>query len=211
MNLAEIRREYQKKSLGKGSVDLNPIVQIEKWLNDAKESECPEYTAMTVATSNAEGQPSMRIVLLKYLKDDCLYFFTNYRSRKGKDLAINNKISAHFFWPELERQIKIEGHVHKATSEISDEYFKSRPRDSQISAIVSNQSSEVADRETLEKLWAVEEKKWHGKEIERPDYWGGFQIKPTRIEFWQGRPSRLHDRIVYQKGIEGWKIKRLAP
>ena len=211
MNLSEIRRDYQKKSLGKGSVDPNPIVQLEKWLNDARDADCHEYTAMTVATSNAENQPSIRVVLLKYIKNDCLYFFTNYRSRKGKDLAINNKIACHFFWPELERQVKIEGHVHKAAPEISDEYFRSRPRESQISAIVSNQSSEVPDRETLEKMWENEARKWEGKEIERPDYWGGFQIKPTRIELWQGRPSRLHDRIVYYKSIDGWKIKRLAP
>lgn len=211
MNLSEIRRDYLKKTLEKNSVNANPIVQLELWLSEAKDAECPEYTAMTIATSNAEGQPSMRVVLLKYMKDDCLYFFTNYRSRKGKDLSINNKIAAHFFWPELERQVKIEGHVHKASAEISDTYFNERPRESQVSAIISNQSSEVANRETLEKLWHAEEKKWAGKVIERPDYWGGYQIKPSRIEFWQGRPSRLHDRIVYQKGLEGWKIKRLAP
>lgn len=211
MNLSEIRQEYQKKSLEKNAVDANPVHQLEKWLEEAKGAECPEYTAMTVATANAEGQPSMRIVLLKYVKEDSLYFFTNYRSRKGKDLAINNKIAAHFFWPELERQVKIEGFVHKAAPEISDFYFKSRPHDSQISAVISNQSAEVADRETLETLWNEEAKKWEGKEIERPDYWGGYQIKPTRIEFWQGRPYRLHDRIAYQKSIDGWRIKRLAP
>ena len=211
MNLSEIRREYQKKSLGKDDVDANPIQQLEKWIEEAKAAECPEYTAMTVATSNAEGQPSMRIVLLKYIKNDSLYFFTNYRSKKGKDLAINNKIAAHFFWHELERQVKIEGFVHKAAPEISDMYFKTRPRDSQISAIASNQSSEVPDRETLEKMWEKEAKKWEGQEIERPDYWGGFQIKPTRIEFWQGRESRLHDRIAYKKCVDGWRIKRLAP
>ncbi|MFA9391431.1 MAG: pyridoxamine 5'-phosphate oxidase [Prolixibacteraceae bacterium] len=211
MNLAEIRREYQKRILEKNAVDANPIHQLEKWIEEAKEAQCPEYTAMTIATSNAEGQPSMRIVLLKYVKDDSLFFFTNYRSRKGKDLAINNKIAAHFFWPELERQVKVEGFVHKAAPEVSDFYFNSRPRDSQISAVISNQSAEVADRETLEKSWQEEAKKWEGKEIERPDYWGGYQIKPTRIEFWQGRPFRLHDRLAYQKSIDGWRIKRLAP
>jgi len=211
MNLSEIRNEYQKKSLDKNLVDANPVHQLELWLNEAKQADCPEYTAMTVATSNNEGQPSIRVVLLKYVKDDSLYFFTNYRSRKGKDLAINNKIAAHFFWPELERQVKIEGIVHKAAPEISDFYFKSRPEESQISAVISNQSSEVPDRETLELLWKEEAQKWEGKTIERPDYWGGYQIKPTRIEFWQGRPFRLHDRIAYSKSIDGWRLKRLAP
>lgn len=211
MDLGEIRKEYQKKSLEKDTVDENPLKQLEVWLEEAGKAECPEYTAMTVATSNLEGQPSIRIVLLKYLKEDGLYFFTNYRSRKGKDLAINNKIAAHFFWPELERQVKIEGFVHKAAAEISDYYFNSRPRESQISAVISNQSSEVADRETLEQEWEKEQAKWEGKGIDRPDYWGGYQIKPTRVEFWQGRPYRLHDRLAYTKSVDGWRIKRLAP
>lgn len=211
MDLSEIRKEYQQKSLDKDTVDANPIQQLESWLNEAKKSQCPDYTAMNVATASVDGQPSSRIVLLKYLKEDGLYFFTNYRSRKGKDLALNNRIAAHFFWPELERQVKIEGMVHKASPDISDYYFKSRPHESQISAIISNQSSEVADRETLDKLWKTELDKWTNQTIERPDYWGGYQIKPTRIEFWQGRPFRLHDRITYQKSIDGWRIKRLSP
>lgn len=211
MELSAIRTNYQKKSLNKGSVDANALQQLEGWISDAKEAECPEYTAMTVATANADGQPSMRVVLLKYLKDNGLYFFTNYRSRKGKDLAINNKVAAHFFWPELERQVKVEGFVHKAASEISDFYFNSRPLESKISAVISHQSSEVADHESLEQMWKEEYQKWEGKTIERPDYWGGYYIKPTRIEFWQGRPFRLHDRIEYKKCLDGWRIKRLAP
>lgn len=211
MDLSEIRKEYQHKTLDKDSVNANPLKQIEQWLNEAKTSQCPEYTAMTVATANTEGQPSIRVVLLKYLKEDGLYFFTNYRSRKGKDLSINNKIAAHFFWPELERQVKIEGFVHKAAPEVSDFYFESRPHESQISAVISHQSSEVADRETLELMWQEESNKWINQIIKRPDYWGGYQIKPTRIEFWQGRPFRLHDRIAYQKSIDGWRIKRLSP
>lgn len=211
MDLSAIRKDYQRKVLSKDSVDGNPILQLEHWICEAKEAACPEYTAMTVATANAEGQPSIRTVLLKYLKDDSMYFFTNYRSRKGKDLSINNKIAAHFFWPELERQVKIEGFVHKAAPEVSDFYFNSRPFESRISAIISPQSSEVADQESLEQMWKEEFKKWEGKTIERPDYWGGYQIKPTRMEFWQGRPFRLHDRIEYKKSMDGWRIKRLAP
>lgn len=211
MDLAAIRKEYQKKSLDKDNVDSNPVQQLENWLNEAKEAKCPEYTAMTIGTVNDDGQPSMRVVLLKYLKDESLYFFTNYRSRKGQDLEANHRIAANFFWPELERQVKVEGVVRKAADEISDFYFKSRPIDSQISAVISNQSAEVADRETLEKLWETEAKKWSDKEIDRPDYWGGYQIKPTRVEFWQGRPFRLHDRIAYKKTVDGWRLKRLAP
>lgn len=211
MDLSKIRTEYQKESLDKNSVDANPIIQLEKWLTEAKAAQCNEYTAMTVATSSTDGQPSVRTVLLKFLKPEGLYFFTNYHSRKGRDLAINNKIAAHFFWPELERQVKIDGIAHKAAAEISDSYFRSRPHESQISAIISHQSSELADRETLEQIWEEEQEKWKGKLIDRPDFWGGYLIKPTRIEFWQGRPFRLHDRINYSKCIDGWRIKRLSP
>lgn len=211
MDLSEVRKEYSQHTLDKVSIDANPMVQLEIWLNEAKEAQCTEYTAMTIATANADGQPSVRTVLLKFLKPEGLYFFTNYHSRKGKDLAINNKIAAHFFWPELERQVKIDGIAHKAATEISDSYFHSRPIESQISALVSNQSSEVPDRETIEEIWRNEQKKWNGKPISRPDSWGGYLIKPTRIEFWQGRPHRLHDRICYLKSIDGWKVKRLSP
>lgn len=211
MDLSGIRQEYQQSVLDKTSVDSNPLVQLEKWLSEAKEASCMEYTAMTIATSNAEGQPSVRTVLLKFLKPEGLYFFTNYHSRKGRDLAINNKVAAHFFWPELERQVKIDGIAHKASTEISDSYFKSRPLESRISAAISKQSDEVPDRETLEKNWNEEHELLVGTNIGRPDSWGGYLIKPTRVEFWQGRQFRLHDRILYQKCIDGWKVKRLSP
>lgn len=211
MDLSDIRKNYQKQSLSKETIDENPLIQLEKWLTEAKEAQCPEYTAMSVATVNPDGQPSIRIVLLKYLREDGLYFFTNYASRKGTDLATNHRIAAHFFWPDLERQVKIEGIVHKAALEISDHYFRARPHESQLSAVISKQSSELPDRKSLEILWREEAKKWEGKEIERPDYWGGYQIKPNRIEFWQGRPFRLHDRIAFTKTIDGWRVKRLAP
>lgn len=211
MDLSNIRKEYQQKLLCKDAVDANPIIQLDNWLKEAKEAKCPEYNAMTIATANIEGAPSMRIVLLKYLKEDVLYFFTNYRSKKGKEIALNNKVAAHFYWADLERQVKIEGTVFKAAPEISDFYFNERPFESKISAIISNQSSEVADRQTLEDHWKEESKKWEEKIIERPDYWGGYVIKPSRIEFWQGRPYRLHDRISYQRSIDGWGVKRLAP
>lgn len=211
MDLSEIRNEYQQKSLDKDLIDANPLTQLESWLHQAKDAQCREYTAMTLTTVSSEGQPSSRIVLLKYLKNDKLYFFTNYNSKKGRHLEHNNKVATHFFWPELERQVKLEGIVHKAPADISDFYFKSRPIESRISAVVSNQSEEVPDRNTLERLWDTESKKWEGKEIERPNYWGGYEIHPTRVEFWQGRTFRLHDRIAYKKSIDGWQLKRLAP
>lgn len=211
MNLSEIRNEYQRQRLDEHSVHGMPLKQLEQWLNEARDAQCPEYTAMTIATANAEGQPSIRVVLLKYLQDDSLFFFTNYHSRKGRDLAVNQHLAAHFFWPLLERQVKITGHVQKAPASLSDEYFNTRPRESQISALISKQSSEVPSRAALEKEWQAAARAWEGKNIERPDYWGGYQIKPLSVEFWQGRPSRLHDRIVYHKHIDGWHIKRLAP
>lgn len=211
MDLSEIRSEYQQKTLEKKSVDTNPLRQLEIWLNEAKAAQCNEYTAMTIATTGEYMQPSIRVVLLKYLKDDGLYFFTNYESRKGKDLEFNKKIAAHFFWPELERQVKIEGTAIKAPVEVSDFYFNSRPHESRLSAVVSKQSTEIEDRQSLEQLWSEASKKWEGKTIERPDNWGGYVIKPSRMEFWQGRPFRLHDRIAYKKSIDGWWLKRLAP
>lgn len=211
MDLAQIRNEYLKQKLRKGSVDSDPLKQLQLWLQHAREAQCPEYTAMILATANADGHPSTRIVLLKYIDDNSLVFFTNYRSHKAKDIAINNQVSAHFFWPELERQVKVEGLVHKTSPEISDKYFNERPFYSKISAIISDQSSDVMDRKTLENRWKLEKEKWKGIAIERPDYWGGYRIKPTRIEFWQGRAYRLHDRLRYQKSIDGWDIKRLSP
>jgi pyridoxamine 5'-phosphate oxidase len=211
MDLSQIRTEYQKKELSKDSVDGSPLVQLEHWLNEAREANCSEYSAMSLATASPEGQPSIRTVLLKYVKPEGLYFFTNYESRKGQEIAENPKVAALFFWPELERQVKVEGFVHKAPAEISDQYFKSRPVESQISAIISRQSSELPDREALEEYWNEETEKWKKKEIKRPEYWGGYLIKPTRVEFWQGRPYRLHDRILYKKSVDGWNIVRLSP
>jgi len=211
MDLSEIRREYKLKRLDIEMVHENPLVQLEIWLNEASIAQSLEYTAMTLATVSTEGQPSTRVVYLKFLKNDGLFFFTNYRSRKGKELMLNPKSASNFFWPELERQVKIEGHISKADPEISDFYFRSRPFESQISAIISPQSSDIQNRDILENNWAEMFETWNGKELERPDFWGGFQIKPTRVEFWQGRPHRLHDRIVYKKQIDGWIIKRIAP
>jgi pyridoxamine 5'-phosphate oxidase len=211
MDLSDIRKDYRHKSLEIDSVNSNPLAQLEVWLSDAGEAQCPEHTAMILSTATTDGQPSSRIVLLKYLDTEGLFFFTNYESRKGKELDKNQHAAACFFWPDLERQVRIEGLVTKSDPAISDLYFKSRPYESQISAIVSPQSSEITDRKTLEKDWNKIYLDWTIKELERPYYWGGFVLKPSRFEFWQGRPNRLHDRIVFKKKFNGWKIKRLAP
>jgi pyridoxamine 5'-phosphate oxidase len=211
MNLLEIRKEYKLKPLDIDTVSENPITQLENWLLEAFRAQCPENNAMTLATCNADGQPSIRIVLLKYLKKEGLFFFTNYRSSKANDLIINPNAAANFFWPDLERQVRIEGQVIKAEPEVSDFYFRSRPFESQISAIISPQSSDIDDRSEIENEWNKMFLDWSGTELERPDYWGGFNFKPNQFEFWQGRPHRLHDRIVYDKQNDEWKIKRLAP
>jgi pyridoxamine 5'-phosphate oxidase len=211
MDLSNIRNNYRLKTLEIESVDINPIMQLEKWLSEASLAQCPEHTAMTLSTASTDGQPSNRIVLLKYLNKDGLFFFTNYKSRKAKELMLNPKAAMSFFWAELERQVRIEGHIVKAEPDVSDFYFRSRPYESQISAVVSPQSSDIADRKSLESNWKQLFLDWTGKELERPDYWGGFHLKPSRFEFWQGRPHRLHDRIVYKKQTEGWQIKRIAP
>jgi pyridoxamine 5'-phosphate oxidase len=211
MDLFDIRNNYRLKTLDIDGVDNSPMNQLERWLNEAAKAQCPEHTAMVLSTSSTDGQPSNRIVLLKYLNNDGLSFFTNYKSKKGKELMLNPKAAACFFWPELERQVRIEGHVSKSEPEISDFYFRSRPFESQISAVVSPQSSYISDRSALEGDWNKLFLDWTGKELERPDYWGGFLLKPTKFEFWQGRPHRLHDRIVYKKLTDGWQIKRVAP
>jgi len=211
MNLSEIRKEYKLKQLDIETVSQNPIVQFENWLNEASLAKCTEHTAMTLATVSTEGQPSTRIVLLKHLKKEGLFFFTNYKSRKANDLLMNPEVAANFFWPDIERQVRIEGQVIKAEPEVSDFYFRSRPFESQISAIVSPQSSDINSRSSFENDWNQMFLDWSGTELKRPDYWGGFLLKPNRFEFWQGRPHRLHDRIVYKKHNDDWKIKRIAP
>lgn len=211
MNLSDIRNSYKLKVLDTHTIDPNPVSQLECWLNEASTASCAEHMAMTLASSSPDGQPSCRIVFLKYLDNDGLYFFTNYKSRKGKELLLNPKAAASFFWPDIDRQVRIEGLITKASSEISDQYFHSRPFESQISATVSPQSNDIKDRKSLENEWNKIFLDWSGRELQRPDFWGGFLLVPTRFEFWQRRPHRLHDRIVYKKQPDGWQIKRLAP
>mgnify|MGYP005840092959 CR=1 FL=1 len=208
-DIAQLRNEYKSRKLDREDLDSDPIQQFEMWLSEAIESELKEPTAMTLATVDQKGYPSARIVLLKFVNRDGFAFFTNYDSRKGKELAQNKNVALVFYWGELERQVRIEGQIQKVEKEISENYFNSRPEKSRISAIVSPQSEVIPDRSFLEKK--VEEFLTQKREIKRPGNWGGYLVAPVHIEFWQGRESRLHDRFLYEKTSNNWKIFRLAP
>jgi pyridoxamine 5'-phosphate oxidase len=211
-NLANIRKEYRKATLDLSNVDADPVKQFEKWFGEALQSEVVEPNAMHLATVNELGRPSGRMVLLKGLEKGKFLFYTNYQSRKGKELEINPACALTFFWPELERQVRVEGIAARVNTDVSDIYFKSRPRDSQIGAWASPQSTMIANRTILEQRIEQMEKKFEGLPVlPRPNQWGGFQIDPLEMEFWQGGPGRLHDRIQYLKVENEWKIYRLAP
>lgn len=210
--IASIREEYSKYSLTEEDIVADPIQQFEIWFEQAISASVLEPNAMALATLNNEGFPVSRIVLLKDIKPSGFSFFTNYESSKGKDILANNKVSVLFFWPELQRQVRIEGVVEKLENDESDEYFASRPRGSRLGAIASPQSTVLVSREKLEERVAQVEKEYEGiEDIPRPLFWGGYQIKPVRVEFWQGRTSRLHDRLVYTLGDSQWIINRIAP
>ena len=212
-SLADLRENYTKAGLDSKDVDTNPFHQFQNWMDMAIGSDIVEPNAMTLATADADGLPSSRIVLLKHFDENGFCFFTNYNSRKGKDLAINPNASLTIHWKELERQISIRGTVEKTSKEESENYFHMRPHQSQLGAIASDQSQPVIDRPTLlQREQELLEQYPTGTTVPLPDYWGGYRITPTYIEFWQGRPSRLHDRIVYQKGSNSnWSIDRLCP
>ena len=209
--LASIRRDYSLKELSRSSVDRNPFEQFGTWMTEALNSEVPEPTAMTLATVDAECRPSARVVLLKEFSESGFVFYTNYESKKAQDLLANHNTVLHFFWPELERQVSLYGTAEKTTVEESAAYFRTRPVGSQIGAWASKQSSVLASRDVLEKWVAELEKKFDGREIPLPDFWGGFRVTPRKFEFWQGRRSRLHDRICYELIGENWEIYRLSP
>lgn len=210
-DIANIRKDYSLEELSEHAAEAGPVDQFRKWWEEAVNSEISEVNAMTLATSSKEGRPDARIVLLKDFSDEGFLFFTNYQSRKGEELEENPFACLVFFWKELERQIRIEGSVIKASDAASDEYFSQRPVKSQISAWSSPQSKVISDRENLEKNVLKYEKEFEDGNIPRPPHWGGYILSPTAIEFWQGRRSRLHDRIRYTVADPGWKIERLAP
>lgn len=212
LNLRSVRQEYTKRGLSRNQIPDNPFLLFEQWLGQAITQEVNEPTAMLVGTVSPQGHPSTRTVLLKEVVDQKFVFYTNYMSRKGKHLAENPAISLSFVWHELERQVHIEGFARPLASTISDEYYHSRPYKSQIGARISPQSQPIPSRFKLMREFVKESSKWIGQEIERPVNWGGYEVEPVRIEFWQGRPSRLHDRFLYEKEADNsWKINRLAP
>jgi pyridoxamine 5'-phosphate oxidase len=211
-NIADIRKDYQLKSLLETDIAADPYTQFNRWWEDAVQSEIDEINAMTLATASLTGVPAARIVLLKSVSNDGFVFFTNYNSHKGKELEENPQACLVFFWKELERQVRITGRVEKVSTAESDDYFYSRPAGSRIGAWASPQSQVIASRETIENNILMYETKFGEHEIARPPHWGGYIVIPSVIEFWQGRPNRLHDRMQYSKLQErGWKIERLAP
>lgn len=207
-----IRKEYSYGELIEKTISKNPIKLFETWMDGALEAKIKEPNAMNLCTVNAEGKPSSRIVLLRGFDAKGFVFYTNYLSKKGTDLSGNPNACLNFFWTDLEKQVRIEGSVTKVSKAVSDAYFKSRPRESQIGAWVSAQSSVLKSRDELENSFKNLTKKFDGLPVPRPNFWGGYCLNPKRIEFWQGRTNRLHDRIVFEKlKVNGWKIERLSP
>lgn len=211
LNINDLRREYRLKSLDLNDLSPSPFMQFCAWFEEARQGQVLELNAMALATASAEGRPSCRTVLLKEIDTQGFIFFTNYDSRKGQELAENPFGSAVFYWAELERQVILEGGIKKLTVQESERYFDSRPRGSQLGTWASHQDQILFSRAELEKAYRDFEKKFEGKTIPRPPYWGGYRLIPERFEFWQGRSNRLHDRFRYLFSGNTWKIDRLAP
>ncbi len=211
MNLADLRREYTQAGLRRAELDPDPFAQFQKWFQQAHDAGVLEPSCMTLATTDKSGRPSSRVVLLKNIDAHGFSFFTNYESRKGHDLSENPRAALTIHWRETERQVCVMGDVTKLPRDESEKYFHSRPRGSQLGAWVSHQGEVIAGRDVLEKELAVLEKKYPA-EVPLPAYWGGYVLAPLEIQFWQGRPNRLHDRFRYTRQPDGgWKIERLAP
>jgi pyridoxamine 5'-phosphate oxidase len=213
LSLADLRVNYARESLTEENVDPNPIVQFNRWFGQALEARLREPNAMTLATVSQDGRPSARIVLLKEVEGKDFVFYTNYESRKSRELAANPHAALIFYWAELERQIRVEGGVERVPRAKSEAYFDTRPRGSQLGAWASCQSQVVSNRAELERKLAALEANYQGCErVPAPEFWGGFRVKPVRIEFWQGRSDRLHDRLQYSLREDGsWRLERLAP
>lgn len=211
-DLPNLRQEYTKDTLDVATILTDPIKQFEKWFQEASQSGVVEPNAMTVSTVKADGRPTSRVILLKGIENQKFVFFTNYQSAKGKELEVNPAVALNFFWPELERQIRIEGIAQRIDTARSETYFQSRPRGSQVGAWSSPQSAVLENRKILEERMHEIEKRFEGKTVlPKPQQWGGFEVEPNLFEFWQGRESRLHDRIQFAKEDQAWKIFRLAP
>lgn len=210
MEISKIRINYSKKTLDVIDVEKDPMRQFEVWLQEAIQAEAQEPTAMVLSTVS-DHVPSSRVVLLKDLKEGGFVFFTNYLSLKGEHMQQNSHVALNFFWPELERQVRVNGQVKKCSSQLSDTYFQSRPTESRVGAWSSPQSKSIPSREWLEQQEAAYKEKFKGTEVPRPEHWGGYVVIPDKLEFWQGRPSRLHDRILYTNHANTWSIERLAP
>lgn len=219
MSIADLRRDYCLAGLRRKDLNTDPIVQFEKWFEQARVAHASlagkkveDVNAMTLATADKQGQASARIVLLKGVDQRGFVFFTNYQSRKGRELTENPHAAAVFYWPELERQICIAGAVAKLSRAESEAYFKTRPKGSRLAACASTQSEVIPNREALEEKWKTLETQYPGEDVPMPPYWGGYVLAPAHLEFWQGRPNRLHDRFRYSRPPgKGWQLERLAP
>ncbi len=212
LSVADLRQNYTRAGLTEADVESNPLEQFKIWFAEAVGAQLLEPNAMTLATADAAGQPSARIVLLKGFDQRGLCFYTNYESSKGKQLKENPRAAIAFWWGELERQVRIEGPIEKVSREETEEYFYSRPRDSQLGAWVSNQSRVIESREVLDRKFEQLQQEYEGKTVPCPPHWGGYRLIPNLFEFWQGRPSRLHDRLFYSLLEDGsWKRERLSP
>ncbi len=206
-----LRHDFSKQSLSENDVNKDAILQFEKWFKEAVNAKVNEPNAMTVCTATREGKPSARILLLRNFDENGFVFYTNYDSRKGHEIEANPYCSILFFWPELERQVRIEGVLQKQSKEESDIYFQTRPRTSKLGAWTSPQSKVIESRKVLDEAYQKTSEKFPDEQVPRPEFWGGYLLNPYNIEFWQGRPSRLHDRILYKKENNNWIISRLAP
>lgn len=208
----EKKRSYPSESLDENTADVDPLTLFHRWFDEAKASGSRLPDAMTLATASKDGKPSARMVLLKQVDEEGFVFFTNYRSNKAKELEENPHAALVLYWVQLDRQVRVEGRVERTTAAESDEYFRARPRESQLGALASPQSEVVESREVLEKSFRELEELYRDRPVDRPTHWGGYRLKPDRIEFWQNRAGRLHDRLLYElQSDSSWVIKRLAP